>query len=170
LDRAIQLYERALERLKRIGKNAPARLVFDTKAGLATILTNLKRKLPEARMLFEEAVDLAGREATIPKTKLAATLAYFAWIPMYAGNSREAEALWLKGLVRRRRHGFGAALATGRQEDPGGFWEADALYGLMSLHGEGGDYAAAQEFARQGFVLHVQARLPANCFGRDTWL
>jgi tetratricopeptide (TPR) repeat protein len=158
LDRAIQLYEWALERLKRIGKNAPARLVFDTKAGLATILTNLKRKLPEARMLFEEAVDLAGREATIPKTKLAATLAYFAWIPMYAGNSREAEALWLK------------ALATGRQEDPGGFWEADALYGLMSLHGEGGDYAAAQEFARQGFVLHVQARLPANCFGRDTWL
>jgi hypothetical protein len=108
LDRAIQLYEWALERLKRIGKNAPARLVFDTKAGLATILTNLKRKLPEARMLFEEAVDLAGREATIPKTQLAATAAHFAWIPDVRGEfSRGRSAVAESPGDRRIREDFG---------------------------------------------------------------
>jgi tetratricopeptide (TPR) repeat protein len=145
----VQLYEQALQKLKYLGKDAPPLLVYHASMELANVLTlYLNQRRPECRTLFDEAIALATRDTSIPRTDLASAIFYRAGISMADGNYDEAEALYKNSLT------------IGRQEDPGGYWEMDPLFGLTNASARKGDFAAAKEFARQRYEVAVRFEGP----------
>jgi len=138
---AVEGYERVLDQLKHLGKDAPPILIFLTKSRLASTLSlMLNRRLPEARTLLDEAIAIGNRDSSIPRTNLAQAMANRGMMLQTEGKRVEAEAMYRKSL------------AIGRQEDPNGFWQAGALLGLATLIAPR-DHAGAAEISRQRYEL-----------------
>jgi len=138
LDAAVADWERSLAILRRMGRNAPAVLVFDAKDNLAVTLSFLMHSQKErARQLYGEAIAMARKDASIPRTALATCLAHNAELLSSDGKDREAEAMLLE------------ALSTGRQEDPGGQWEFSPLFFLSGMRASDGDSRGAKAYAAQ---------------------
>jgi len=147
---AVEGYEQVLEHLKRLGKNAPPLLVFNTKDHLANTLALLmRRRLPEARKLLEDAIALGNRDSSIPRVSLATAMGHLADLINQEGKSQEAVA-----MLRN-------ALAIGRREDPDGIWQADPLYRLAVLVSRN-DRVAATDLARQRYELFLHNLGPDN--------
>jgi tetratricopeptide (TPR) repeat protein/predicted Ser/Thr protein kinase len=137
----VQLLEQVLQRVKSLGKNAPPELVFYAKDGLANVLSMiLNRRLPEARVLFDEAIALGNRDRSIPRVGLAEAMGGRAVMLQNEGKRKEAEAMYRE------------ALAIGRREDPNGFWQVFPLFGLATLVAPV-DHAGGAELARQRYEL-----------------
>lgn len=140
LDSAVRRLEQALDLLRQLGGKAPPAAVFDSKLGLAEALSaraGLNREPGRARRLVEEAIAAGTRDPTISRVRLAKALSDFGELLAGEGRANEGEK-----LMRQ-------ALATGREEKPGGSWELEPLYNLQMLRERAGDVGAAKEFARQ---------------------
>ena len=146
-DDAVLEFDEILKHLKHLGKNAPPITVFNAKQEFAsTLSTNLNRRLPEARTMFEEAIALGNRDSSIPKVSLAIAIAHYAgMLHQRTGEYDKAEAMYRQ------------ALAIGRQVDPTGGWQAFPMFGLAILIVPK-DPAGAVELDRQRYELLVRNR------------
>jgi serine/threonine protein kinase/Tfp pilus assembly protein PilF len=139
-------YEQALEHWIHLGKDAAPIRVFAAKVDLAATLSMmLNRRLPEARALLDEAIELGNRDSSIPKGNLANAIAHRAIMLQNEGKLKQAEAMYRQ------------ALAIGRQEDPNGFWQATTLLGLATVIAPR-DPAGAAEISRQRYELIASHR------------
>ncbi len=157
---AVAGYEDVLHRLKKLGKDAPALLVFAAKHMMGNALSvMLNRRLPEARNLLDEAIALGNRDSSIPRRAVAGAMAQRAIMWMNEGKWDEAEVM------------FGRSLAVGRQEDPNGFWQVAPLFGLATLIAPK-DPAGAAELSRQRYKL-IASRLgednPTTAISKILW-
>jgi tetratricopeptide (TPR) repeat protein len=157
---AVQGFEQVLERMKRLGKDAPPTLVFSAEDGLANELSLvLNRRLPEARTLFDEAIALGNRDSSIPRVDLALAMTHRAIILQNEGKRDAPEAMYRR------------ALAIGRREDPNGFWQVDPLLFLATLLAPK-DHAGAAELSRQRYELiasHVGPDHPETAIAKILW-
>ena len=145
LDAAVADWERSLAILQRMGRHAPPVLVFEAKDNLAVTLSFLMHSQKErARRLYGEAIAMARKDASIPRTELATCLSHYADLLSSEGKNREAEAMVLE------------ALSTGRQEDPGGEWEFSPLFVLSGMRASDGDSQGAKVYAAQ--LVEVASR------------
>ena len=146
-DDEVEESDQVLKHLKHLGKNAPPITVFSAKVQFATALsTNLNRRLPEARTLFEEAIALGNRDSSIPKVALAGGIARYAgMLHQRMGEYDKAEAMYRQSLV------------IGRQQDPTGTWQAFPLFGLAILIASK-DPAGAADLDHQRYELFVRNR------------
>jgi tetratricopeptide (TPR) repeat protein len=144
IEDAVKLLDEAMQHVRHLGKNARP-LDFYVPYELAGVLSSYQdRRLPECRQLLDEAISLAQRDSSIPRTDLAVAMTRRSAMLMQEGKSDEAEATALQ------------ALAVGRQEDPGGLWEGVPVYLLMIIRSRRHDFASAAEFARQSYELSVK--------------
>lgn len=140
LEEGVASLDEALWRVRRLGTGAPAPLAFSVRNQLASLLTlYLRRRLPECRMLLNEAIDLARHNSSIRRTDLAQAMTSLAGMLGEEGKFAEAEAMTRE------------ALAIGRTQDPGGGWEVAPLYELGILRSRQADAAGAAEFARERY-------------------
>jgi serine/threonine protein kinase len=147
---AVKGLEQVLRYSRRRENNLPPRVVFQAKDRLATTLwLVMNRRLPEARTLLDEAVALGNRDLSIPRTDLALAMSHRAGTLGDEGRGGEAEALYRK------------ALAIGRQEDPGGYWQSYPLHFLSMLIARR-DPPAAAELAREAYEICERALGPDN--------
>lgn len=145
---SLPLFRRALDQLNRLGKDADPVLVFACKKDYANSLSWLNRNLDTESRLVEEAIALAAREPAISKVALARVISLRADILLKRGREAEAEAAYQQSLE------------TGRREDPGGLWEANAIGGLTGLKSRKGDFAAARDLAGQRYHLFLKFHGP----------
>jgi tetratricopeptide (TPR) repeat protein len=142
--------EQVLEHTKRLGKNAPAHLVFQTEDQLGTTLwLVMNRRLSEARTLLDDALALGVRDLSIPRTGLALAMSHRAGLLGQEGKPEEAEVMYRK------------ALTIGRRENPDGMWQTFPLHFLALLIAPR-DLPAATEFARQYYQVCERAVGPDN--------
>jgi tetratricopeptide (TPR) repeat protein len=142
---AVRDYRDALERLNRLGKNAPPLLVFRTKQALADILySNMNRDAEEARKLLNEAIELAARAPSIPRAELALAQTTRGATLMNEGKTTEAEAA------------FRQALETFHRENYEGIAKAMPYYYLAMLNARAGNFTAAREAARQYYEVRLR--------------
>jgi serine/threonine protein kinase len=154
---AVRYYLDALERLNRLGKNAPPLLVFRTKQALADQLySNMNRDAEEARKLLSEAIDLATREPSIPRAELALAQTTQGSTLMNEGKTVEAEAA------------FHQALETFHRENYEGIAKAMPYYALTILNARAGNFAAAREAARQCYEVRLRNLGPLHARTADT--
>ncbi len=146
-DEEVQELDEVLKHLKHLGKNAPPLMVFTAKNEFASALsTNLNRRLPEAKTLFEEAIALGNRDSSIPKVSLALAIAHYAGMLHQRYNQLDqAEAMYRQALV------------IGRQQDTTGTWQAFPLFGLAILIASK-DPSGAAELDRQRYELLLHNR------------
>ena len=136
--------EEALAILDGLGSRARPLQVFRVKYSLAVHLSLMRNiEWERAGRLFQEALALA-EDPSIPRTEVAQALAGWASVLEHASRSQEAEEALLK------------ALATGRQQDPGGAWEFSVLYNLTLIASRRSDFAVARDYARQ--MVDVSSR------------
>jgi tetratricopeptide (TPR) repeat protein len=130
--------DEAMLHVKRLGKGAPADLIFDVQVRLASLLTlYLHRRVPECRTMLNNAIELAKRDSSISRTDLASAMNLLGGIYGEEGKYAEAESLIL------------ASLDVGRKEDPGGTWESEPMYSMYIYRGRQGDAAGSTEWARR---------------------
>jgi len=131
---AVDYYRRALEELRRAGKDAPPALVFRVKVYLAGVLSDGFYRLPEARTLLDQALTLAANESAIPRDQLPAAWTHQGEILLEEARFDEAETL------------FHQALAANNQT-------FDAWTGLARSSFLKRNSPAAAEFARHNYEL-----------------
>jgi serine/threonine protein kinase len=146
-DDEVREFEEVFKHLNHMGKNAPPITVFNAKFEFATVLsTNLNRRLPEARTLFEEAIALGNRDSSIPKVNLANAMAHYAgMLHQRTGEYDKAEAMYRQALI------------IGRQQDTTGTWQAFPMFGLAILIVPK-DPAGAVELDRQRYEILARNR------------
>jgi len=150
-EQAVRDGERALTILYRLGRRAPARLVFAGKNDLGYVLGFLMHTdSTRARRLFEEAIALASNDPSISRVDLAVCMANLGNMLTEGGRFQEGEALLTK------------ALATGRGEDPDGLWQFDVMLRLTAVHDARNDNADAKEVARQMIEVSARSAGPAS--------
>jgi tetratricopeptide (TPR) repeat protein len=132
---AADYYQRALEALKRAGKDAPPALVFRVKVYLAGVLYSAHR-LAEARALLDEAVTLASRDPAIPRNQLPAAWTHQGELLLEEARFDEAEALFHRAIDADR-------------------YTPDAWTGLARSSFLKQNFAAAAEFAQQNYQLAI---------------
>ena len=91
---------------------------------------------------------------------LAWGLAHFGALLQEEGEQSEAEEMFRKSL------------ATGRLDDPGGFWETLPLNGLARSAALRRDFIAARDFARQAYEVSVKnlgPNHPASATSKMQW-
>jgi len=138
---AVQGYDEVLAHVKHLGKNAPPLLAFYVKTEMAHALGMLlNRRLPEARAMLDEAIELGNRDSSIPRIGLAEAMANRGIMLQNEGKRAKAEAMDRK------------ALAIGRQEDPNWMGQALPLLGLATLIAPR-DPAGAAELSRQRYEV-----------------
>jgi len=154
-------YQEALATYRRMGKDAPAVDVFETKRQYAGLLNLLMRTRPdEVRALYDELVDTGTRDQSIPRVEFAAALADRSGLLAEAGKHQEAEAAALE------------ALAIGRKEEPGGPWEWEPLFILTNLYSSQLKYQAAKEVAQRLVYVTVRNNGPDSLIAaqaRNIW-
>jgi serine/threonine-protein kinase len=142
---SIRYYRAGLERLDSLGKDAPALLVFRTKQSLADELSSvMNQDLEQAGKLFTEAIALAEREPSIPRSDLANARTTQGAMLLNLGKTAEAEAA------------FNQALALSRQENFEGSAKAQVFYYLAILNSRRDNFVAAAEFARQYYEVNLR--------------
>ncbi|MGA3016212.1 MAG: tetratricopeptide repeat protein [Bryobacteraceae bacterium] len=142
---SIRYYRAGLERLDSLGKDAPALLVFRTKQSLADELSPvMNQDLEQAGKLFTEAIELAKREPSIPRSELATARTAQGAMLLNLGKTAEAEAA------------FNQALALFRQENYEGSAKAQVFYYLAILNSRRDNFVAAREFARQYYEVNLR--------------
>ncbi|MBI5087048.1 MAG: protein kinase [Acidobacteria bacterium] len=150
-DSAGRLYQEALSHLQRLGRRAQPTQLFTTKSAYAELLAlSPQNRREEARALYRELLDSRAPDRSIPRAQVALALAGRGGLLLSEGKDREAEAVLQK------------ALATGRQEDPGGFWELTPLYNLNVIQVSRRDYSAATETATKMVEVATRAVGPDN--------
>jgi tetratricopeptide (TPR) repeat protein len=132
---AADYYQRALEALKRAGKDASPALSFRVKVYLAGVLISAHR-LPDARALLDEAIGLADRDSTIPRAQLPAAWTHQGEICVEEARFDQGEAL------------FHRAIAA----DPN---TSDAWLGLARSSFLKQNFTAAAKFAHQNYDLEA---------------
>jgi len=145
---SLPLFRRALDQLNRLGKDADPGWLFDCKRDYALALNWLNRDLNVQSRLVDEAIALGAREPAISRVSLARAISLRGDILARRGRDQEAETAYKQSL------------ATGRREDPGGLWEANALGGLRGLAVRKGDLAAARDLAGQRYQLFLKFHGP----------
>ena len=142
---SIRYYRAGLERLNSLGKNAPPLLVFRTKHALADELSAvMNQDLEQAGKLFTEAIALAEREPSIPRSELANTRTERGAMLLNLGKTAEAEAA------------FYQAIALFRQENYEGIAKGQVFYYLAILNSRRDNFVAASEFARQYYEVNLR--------------
>jgi serine/threonine protein kinase len=142
---SIRYYRTALERLDSLGKDAPPLLVFRTKVSLADILSAvMNQDLEQAGRLFTEALALAEREPSIPRSEFA--------------NARTARGAMLlnQGKIAEAEAAFNQAIALFRQENYEGILKGQVFYDLAILNSRRDNFVAAREFARQYYESNLK--------------
>ena len=141
---SIRYYRAGLERLDSLGKDAPALLVFRTKQSLADDLSSvMNQDLEQAGKLFTEAIELAEREPSIPRSELA--------------NARTTQgAMLLNGKTAEAEAAFYQALALFRRENYEGIAKGQVFYYLAILNSRRDNFVAAAEFARQYYEVNLR--------------
>jgi tetratricopeptide (TPR) repeat protein len=143
-EESVRQYRSALEKFDRLGKDAPALQVFWLKNNLAFDLHRyLNRDPGDARRLIAEALDLAARDPSIPKSGVVQAQSAQAEIWMAEGKTAEAETLLLR------------AAQTGRQEDNGRAALLPLEY-LLVLNARKGNFIAAAGFAGERYHLTLR--------------
>jgi serine/threonine protein kinase/tetratricopeptide (TPR) repeat protein len=137
VDLAARYYERALDALKRAGKDAPAPLVFRTKVYLAGVLYSGFYRLKESRDLLDQALELAARDSSVPAAQLPAAWTHLGEILMAQGSFDEAETLFRRAIASDA-HG------------------SDAWVGLARSSFLQQKLAAAAEFARRNREIALE--------------
>ncbi len=138
-------YQELLACYRRMGKNASAVDVFDTKRRHAELLSLLMHARPkEVDALYEDLLAMGARDQSIPRVEIARAMANRSMRLLNDGKKREAEAATLE------------ALAMGRKEDPGGGWEADPLFTLTVIYRDTQQNQAGKAAAQQ--LVEVDAR------------
>src|ERR1035438_9981824 len=142
---SIRYYRAGLERLDSLGKDAPALLVFRTKQSLADDLSSvMNQDLEQAGKLFTEAIELAEREPSIPRSEFANARTTQGAMLLNLGKTAEAEAA------------FNQALALFRQENFEGSAKAQVFYYLAILNSRRDNFLAARDFARQYYEVNLR--------------
>jgi serine/threonine protein kinase len=112
----------SLVHLERLGSRADPDYLMNAKASLAIVLGFYTRKDPKrARQLMSEAIAIGNANPSLPRRQLAVAMGYSGGFLMEDRRFAEAETM------------LNNALATGRAEDPGGYWEMVPLLRLDSL-------------------------------------
>ena len=138
---SVRYYRAGLERLDSLGKDAPPRLVFRTKHSLADDLSAvLNQDLEQAGKLFTEAIELAEREPSIPRSELALA-------------KTEQGALLLNGKTVEAEAVFYQAIALYQQQKFEGIAKGQTYYYLAILNSRRDNFVAAREFARQYYEV-----------------
>jgi serine/threonine protein kinase/tetratricopeptide (TPR) repeat protein len=132
---AIDYYQRALAALKLAGMDASPALLFRLKVYLAGVLYSAYR-LPEARILLDEAIALAQREPSIPRDRLPAAWTHQAELLVESARFDEAEAMFHRAIAAER-------------------YTPDAWTGLARSNFLKQNFSAAAESARQNYELAV---------------
>ena len=142
---SIRYYRAGLERLDSLGKDAPPRLVFRTKHALADDLSAvMNQDLEEAGKLFTEALALAEREPSIPRSEVANARTERGAMLLNQGKIAEAEAA------------FYQAIALFRQEGYEGVAKGQPFYDLAILNSRRDNFVAARDFARQFYEVTLR--------------
>ena len=143
---SIRYYRAALERLETLGKAASPLVVFRTKHSLADILAAvMNQDLEEAGRLFTEAIALAEREPSIPRTELALAMTERGSLLLNEGPTAEAEAAFYQSLaIYQQQHFEGAG-------------RGQPLYELTILNSRRDNFVAARDFARQFYEVTLQS-------------
>ena len=135
---ADRTYQEALACFRRLGNDASANQVFDTKRKYAQLLSLLMHTRPkEVTALYEDLLATGARDQSIPRVEVARAMANRSLRLLNEGKFKEAEAATLE------------ALAMGRKEDPGGDWEFDPLFTLTVIYTDTQNYQAGKQAAQQ---------------------
>lgn len=143
-DLAISSLREALAHLNRLGRRADPESVFWVKNYLAWHLAWMRRNPEESRVLFREAIDLGKRTPAIAKS----------WVSEV--ETHQGDLLMAQGKVAEAKAVYTEALRTGRQQDPGGYWERIPIYALSWVEFTSGNYPVAADWARQGYELYLR--------------
>ena len=154
-------YQETLAVARRLGKAAPAGAVFEVKREYAQLLSLLMHTRPqEVDALYNELLATGARDQSIPRVEVAGAMANNSLRLLNQGKVAEAEAATL------------AALAMGRKEDPGGFWEFDPLFTLTVIYGQTKNYQAGVKVAQEAVdaSLHnLGPDAPGTAQAREVW-
>jgi len=142
---ADRLFQETMAIFRRMGKDAPAVEVFETKRLYAQLLfLMMHTRLEEAGALYDDLVAAGRRDSSIPRVELAVAMANRSGMMLEARKFQEAETGALE------------ALAIGRKEAPGGGWEWDPLYILTQIYYSEYKYQAAKEAAQRMIDISVR--------------
>jgi serine/threonine protein kinase len=142
----VRYYRATLERLKALGKDTPPLLVFRTKQALADELSAvLNQDLEEAGKLFTEALALAERDPSIPRSEVANARTERGAMLLNQGKTAEAEAA------------FYQAIALYQQQQFEGAAKGMPFYDLAILNSRRDNFVAAKEFARQYYEATLKS-------------
>jgi tetratricopeptide (TPR) repeat protein len=145
---AAHFYEQAMERLRGLGMKAAPVWAFRVRRDFAgTLIESAVRRLPEARVLLDEAIDLGHREASIPRGDVLEAEARVGWVLAEQGRDQEAEA------------SLDHTLLTWRRDYPGEECTTELL-ARIAMSARRQDFAAARDFARRRFEAMVQLHGP----------
>jgi serine/threonine-protein kinase len=141
----VRYYRAGLERLDSLGKDAPPLLVFRFKHALADELSAvMNQDLEQAGKLFTEAIELAEREPSIPRSEVANARTEQGGI-LLNGKTAEAEAAFYQAIALYQHEGFeGAAKGL-------------PFYYLAILNARRDNFVAAKEFARQYYEVNLRS-------------
>lgn len=143
---SVGYYREALARWKNLGNRAPPLAVFRTKSALADELSAVLNQDPEeADRLFVEALELAGRDPSIPRTELGIATNERGALLLGQGRTADAEAAFYR------------ALELYRQANYEGAGKGQPFYMLAILNSRRDDFAAARKFARQFYEITLRA-------------
>lgn len=138
---AVKFYRQSLALQKTIGKDVPTILQFDTRLSLGELASMFQSDTAEAKQLLQEAIAIARKEPSIPKSSLAVAQGLYGGVLQAQGKEEQAETVLQESLKN-----FGP-------ENQNSAAKASPLFSLVILHSRRDDFLAARDYAKQYYGL-----------------